>query len=139
MTGYFNSQIATAVANTKQALPGPGKRLVLIEAQTDPARPSPRLIPRFNLGLRPDGQPWLPPYNCGRFISDFVDGQSHQSLPTQDEFQAEHPLSYCEGDEWIIRGDSGIHPNSDGYAAFANTLAHVVAANDPVPRLPARR
>ena len=138
MTDYFNAQIATAVANTKAALPGPARRLVLIEAQTDPAAPSPQQVPRFNLGLKPDGQSWSPPYNCGRLLDDFVDGQSHQSLPTQDEFQLESPLSYCEGQEWIISADSGIHPNSDGYASFAATLANVVNAEAAVPRLPRR-
>ena len=138
MTDYFNAQISTAVANTKAALPGPARRLVLIEAQTDPAAPSPQQVPRFNLGLKPDGQSWSPPYNCGRLLDDFVDGQSHQSLPTQDEFQLESPLSYCEGQEWIISADSGIHPNSDGYASFAATLANVVNAEAAVPRLPRR-
>ena len=138
MTDYFNAQIATAVANTRAALPGPAKRLLLIEAQVDPAAPSPQQVPRFNLGLKPDGQSWKPPYNCGSLLNDFVDGQSHQSLPTQDEFQLESPLSYCKGQEWIIGADSGIHPNSDGYAGFADTLGNVVNAEAQVPPLPRR-
>jgi lysophospholipase L1-like esterase len=135
MTDYFNAQIATAVANTKAALPGQAQRLVLIEAQTDPASPSAQTVPRFNLGLPPNGQSWNPPYNCGRFFNDFVDGQSHQSKPTQDEFLLESPSSYCSGPEWIIGADSGIHPNSEGYSQFVEPLVRVVSA----PRLPLRR
>jgi hypothetical protein len=135
MTDYFNAQIATAVANTKAALPKQAKRLVLIEAQTDPGTPSARTVPRFNLGLPPDGQPWSPPYNCGRFLNDFVDGPSHQSTPTQDEFQLDSPTSYCSGQEWIIAADSGIHPNNEGYSQFVEPLANAVS----VPPLPPRR
>ena len=138
MTGYFNAQIATAVANTKAALPGQADRLVLIGAQTDPASPTAQTVPRFNLGLPPDGQSWTPPFDCGRFLSDFVDGVSHQSTPTQDEFFGESPLRYCKGDPWIIYADSGIHPDKDGYAGFATTLANVLATNDTVPSLPRR-
>ena len=138
MTAYFNAQLATAVANAKEALPGQAERLVLIKAQTDPANPTPETVPRFNLGLPPDGQSWTPPFNCGRVIDDFVDGQSHQSKPTQDEFLLESPLRYCSGDPWIIDADSGIHPNSDGYAGFATTLANVLANADLVPPLPRR-
>ena len=135
MTDYFNAQIATAVANTKAALPGQAQRLVLIEAQTDPASPSAQTVPRFNLGLPPNGQSWKPPYNCGRFFNDFVDGQSHQSEPTQDEFLLDSPGSYCSGPEWIIGADSGIHPNSEGYSQFVEPLARAVSA----PPLPPRR
>ncbi len=134
MTAYFNAQIATAVTNTRQALPKQAGRLILIEAQTVPGTPSAQQLPRFNLGLEPDGQTWNPPYDCGD--DDFVDGRSHQSTPTQDEFQLEDPFTYCEGQEWIIAADSGIHPNQNGYARFASTLGTVAAANDLVPRLP---
>jgi lysophospholipase L1-like esterase len=134
MTDYFNSQIATAVANTRNALPQQAERLILVRAQTDPASPSPQQVPRFDIGLPPDGQSWRPPYNCGR--NDLVDGPSNQSLPTQDEFQLEHPLAYCEGPEWIIGADSGIHPNRAGYAAFATTLTNLVNASGLAPRLP---
>jgi lysophospholipase L1-like esterase len=129
---FFNAQIATAVANTKAALPGQAKRLILIQAQTDPATPSAQTLPRFNIGLPPDGQSWNPPYNCGVLINDFVDGQSHQSSPTQTEFRLESPAHFCGGPPWIIRADSGIHPNSAGYTQFAQPLSEVVE----VPRLP---
>jgi lysophospholipase L1-like esterase len=134
MTDYFNAQIATAVANTKAALPRDAGRLILIQAQTDPGSPSPQLVPRFNVGLPPDGQSWSPPYDCGD--GDLVDGPSHQSDPTQTEFELEHPFTYCGGDEWIIGPDSGIHPSSEGYAAFAKTLANVASAQGLIPRLP---
>jgi lysophospholipase L1-like esterase len=134
MTDYFNAQIATAVNNTRSALPKQADRLILIEAQTVPGTPAAQQLPRFNLGLPPDGQTWSPPYDCGD--GDFVDGRSHQSTPTQDEFEVESPFSYCEGQVWIIGADSGIHPNSNGYSRFANTLANVAAANGLVPPLP---
>ena len=129
---FFNAQIATAVANTKAALPDQAGRLILIRAQTDPATPSPQTLPRFNIGLPPDGQSWNPPYDCGRFLTDFVDGQSHQSRPTQDELRLSSPLSFCGGTPWMIDADSGIHPARAGYAQFAGALAQVVE----VPRLP---
>jgi lysophospholipase L1-like esterase len=135
MTDYFNAQIATAVANTEAALPQQARRLVLIKTQTDPASPGPELVPRFNIGLPPNGQTWKPPFNCGRFLTDLVDGRSHQSTPTQDEFLLESPLRYCSGPPWTIAADSGIHPNGDGYSQMADTLANVVSA----PRLPERR
>jgi lysophospholipase L1-like esterase len=134
MMDYFNAQIATAVANTKAALPGQAKRLVLIKAQIDPAQPTPQTLPRFNLGLQPNGQSWTGPYNCGRLINDFVDGPSHQSTPTQTEFQLTSPLQYCSGPPWIIGADSGIHPNKVGYAQFVKPLSNVVS----VPPLPPR-
>jgi lysophospholipase L1-like esterase len=130
LTDYFNAQLTTAVANTKTALPSEAQRLILIPAQTNPAAPQPTQLPRFNLGLPPDGQSWLPPYNCDE---DLVDGQSHQSEPTQDEFQLEHPFTYCAGPEWILGTDSGIHPNKLGYGQFAATLANVVPATSLPP------
>jgi len=134
MINYFNEQIATAVANTEAALPRQAARLVLIEAQADPGSPPAQQVPRFNLGLPPNGQSWSPPYDCGD--NDFVDGPSHQSTPTQDEFLLRHPFTYCSGQEWVIGADSGIHPNSDGYAQFAATLANVMGTRQRVPQLP---
>ena len=115
-------------------LPAQGKRLILIQAQTTPGTPPPTELPRFNLGLPPDGQSWTPPHNCGG--GDLVDGQSHQSDPTQYEFELHHPFEYCAGQEWILGADSGIHPNRDGYAGYAATLANVVDARARLPQLP---
>jgi hypothetical protein len=134
MIDYFNAQIAAAVSNTKAAVPQQAKRLILIEAQTTPGTPSAQQLPRFNIGLPPSGQTWTPPYNCGG--NDFVDGPSHQSTPTQDEFRLDRPFSYCKGQTWIIGADTGIHPNSAGYTRFASTLAAVAAADGLVPSLP---
>jgi lysophospholipase L1-like esterase len=100
--------------------------LILIRAQTDPAAPSAQTLPRFKVGLPPNGQSWNPPYNCGRLINDFVDGPSHQSSPTQGEFRLESPIRFCPGEPWIIEADSGIHPSSAGYAQFAKPLAEAV-------------
>jgi lysophospholipase L1-like esterase len=135
LADYFNAQLVTAVANTKAALPSEAKRLILVPAQTTPGAPQPTELPRFNLGLPPSGQSWTPPYNCGD--SDFVDGQSHQSDPTQTEFELRHPLTYCEGPEWILGADSGIHPNKLGYTQFAATLTNVLQAQGALPQLPA--
>lgn len=134
LTDYFNAQLATAVDNTTAAQPSEAKRLILIQAQTTPGTPLPTQLPRFNLGLPPSGQSWTPPYNCGG--NDFVDGQSHQSDPTQTEFHLRHLLTYCAGPEWIIGTDSGIHPNKLGYTQFAATLANVLQAQGALPQLP---
>jgi len=132
LTGYFNAQLATAVGNTKAALPSEAKRLIMIPAQTTPGTPQPNQLPRFNLGLPPSGQSWTPPYNCGG--NDLVDGQSHQSFPTQGEFHLRHPFTYCKGPEWILGTDSGIHPNQLGYGQFAAVLQSVVGAStSPLP------
>jgi lysophospholipase L1-like esterase len=134
---YFNAQIAAAVSATKAAV-GPAKaaRLHLIEAQIDPASPSPTTLPRFNIGLPPDPpyQTWTPAFDCGG--GDMVDGHSHQSDPTQTELHVEHPFTFCTGDPWIIDADSGIHPSRDGYAQFAATLTHVAESDDLIPPLP---
>jgi lysophospholipase L1-like esterase len=132
---FFNAQLATAVANTKAALPSEAARLILVPAQTTPGAAQPTELPRFNLGLPPNGQSWTPPYNCGD--NDLVDGQSHQSDPTQSEFQLRHPFTYCAGPEWILGTDSGIHPNKLGYTQFAATLANVLQAQGALPQLPA--
>ena len=65
-----------------------------------------------------------------------MDGPSHQSEPTQGEFRLEHIFTYCPGDEWVIGADTGIHPNSDGYAAFGQALANVAAAHELISPLP---
>ena len=135
MTDYFNAQIATAVANTKAALPGQAQRLVLIEAQTDPAARPPRRCRASTWACPRTASPGTRPTTAAGLFNDFVDGQSHQSKPTQDEFLLESPRSYCSGPEWIIGADSGIHPNSEGYSQFVEPLAGVVSA----PRLPPRR
>ena len=37
------------------------------------------------------------------------------------------------GSLWVISADTGIQPNTDGYAQFAETLEHVATAEDLVP------
>ena len=135
LTDYLNSQIEFAVDEIQaSATPADAKRLVLIESQVEPTAPSPAMIPRFNIGLPPSEQNWTAGHDCGD--GDLVDGQSHQSEPTQDEFQIGDPSSYCEGTEWIIGSDTGIHPNVAGHGQFAATLATVAQQNNLVPRLP---
>ena len=134
---YFNQQVASAFAATEASVPpADAARLHMIEAQVDPTSPSPTKLPRFNIGLPPDPplQTWTAPFDCGN--SDFVDGQSHQSEPTQDELEGLHPFAFCPGPEWVIGVDSGIHPSVDGYGQYATTLANVVSAGDLIPPLP---
>jgi hypothetical protein len=138
MIDYFNDQIASAVTTTKVALPAAkADRLHLISQQRDPEAPSASLVPRFNIGLPPAAQQsWTAGHDCGEIFTDLVDGPSHQSEPTQDELFIEPPFDFCSGPEWIIRADSGIHPNALGYTQFADTLANVAAAEGWVPTLP---
>jgi lysophospholipase L1-like esterase len=90
---------------------------------------SPRLQviapPYFPTGL--DLEPVYPAdFECGRFITDKVDGESVQSTPTQLELRALHPVEFCggpaEGPPWVIGGDTGIHPSAAGYAQMASRV-----------------
>ena len=136
MIDFFNLQITKAVANTKAALPASqANRLTLVDAQTDPASPSPTELPRFDIGVQPTfHNSWSGVYDCG--WDDYVDGPSHQSDPTQDELEGTNPGTFCEGEPWIIEADSGIHPNQAGYAQYAATLANVVTQKNLIPPLP---
>jgi hypothetical protein len=47
--------------------------------------------------------------------------------PTQDELEALHYASFCEGPAaggppWVISGDTGIHPSATGYAQMASQV-----------------
>ena len=80
--------------------------------------------PRFNVGI--DMEPMYPSkYSCS-FLGYTVDGPSVQSTPTQDEFELDHPLSFCSGPSfgspWVISGDTGIHPSATGYAQMAGQI-----------------
>lgn len=76
----------------------------------------------FNVGL--DISPAYPAeYKC-RF-GYLVDGPSVQTEATQDELEV-HP-SFCSGPrppgpEWVISGDTGIHPSATGYSHMASQV-----------------
>jgi lysophospholipase L1-like esterase len=81
--------------------------------------------PHFNVGV--SLEPVYPSsYTCSYFEYG-VDGPSVQSTPTQDELEASHYLSFCEGpkgggEPWVISGDTGIHPSAAGYAQMASAI-----------------
>jgi lysophospholipase L1-like esterase len=81
--------------------------------------------PHFNVGV--SLEPVYPSsYTCSYFEYG-VDGPSVQSTPTQDELEASHYLSFCEGPKgggapWVISGDTGIHPSAAGYAQMASAV-----------------
>ena len=130
MIDFFNAQIATAVANTKQALPEEASRLILIESQVEPGNPQPTKLPRFNIGLPPvSEQTWTATFDCG--TGQLVDGPSHQSASTQSVIK--NGAGFCSGDPWVISADTGIHPNAEGYKQYAQTLSNVLAANNLLP------
>ena len=147
MIDYLNGQLATAVANTRQALPSQASRLIMIGAQVDPNSPQPVLLPRFNIGVPPvSQQTWTAGYDCA--TGHLVDGPSHAASDTQGQLTS--TPGFCAGDPWVITTDTGIHPNATGYAQYARTL-HAVAQQrgllppgpptprPPVPRCPRSR
>jgi hypothetical protein len=79
--------------------------------------------PHFNVGI--DISPVYPSrYTCSIF-GYRVDGPSVQSNPTQDELEVLHPLSFCDDEEfvnWVIDGDTGIHPSAAGYEQMASQV-----------------
>jgi len=81
--------------------------------------------PHFDVGV--SLEPVYPSsYTCSYFEYG-VDGPSVQSTPTQDELEAAHYLSFCEGppgggEPWVISGDTGIHPSAAGYAQMAGAV-----------------
>lgn len=80
--------------------------------------------PHFDVGI--SLEPVYPStYTCSYFEYK-VDGPSVQSTPTQDELEALHYLSFCEGPKvgppWVISGDTGIHPSAAGYAQMAGQV-----------------
>ncbi|HEY6731109.1 MAG TPA: SGNH/GDSL hydrolase family protein [Solirubrobacterales bacterium] len=78
--------------------------------------------PHFNVGI--DISPVYPSrYTCR---IDPVDGPSVQSTGTQDELEG-HLFSFCSGPagggpNWVINGDTGIHPSATGYTQMASQV-----------------
>jgi lysophospholipase L1-like esterase len=81
--------------------------------------------PHFNVGI--SVEPVYPStYTCSR-EGYRVDGPSVQSEPTQDELEILHPFTFClgpspPGPNWVISGDTGIHPSATGYEQMASQL-----------------
>lgn len=81
--------------------------------------------PHFDVGV--SLEPVYPSSFTCSYFEYGVDGPSVQSTPTQDELEAAHYLSFCEGpagggEPWVIRGDTGIHPSAAGYAQMASQV-----------------
>jgi lysophospholipase L1-like esterase len=126
---YHLSVPSTALAYSAAQIAMMGKLLnreiEALAAEVNPQRLQVVAPPHFDVGI--DISPVFPSrFSC----SDFgytVDGPSVQSTPTQDELEALHPLSFCEGPAgggppWVIGGDTGIHPSAAGYAQMASQV-----------------
>ena len=113
---------ATQIAEMGQLL---NREIAKVAANVSPARLRPVAPPHFNVGV--SVEPVYPShYTCGYFEYP-VDGPSVQTEATQDELEALHPLSFCpgpkpKGPEWVISGDTGIHPSAAGYAQMASQV-----------------
>ncbi len=137
LVDHLNSQIATAVADVKAALPAAASRLTLVEARVDPGDPDPLKVPRFNLGVPPNpNQTWTASFECPPPGGFTVDGPSHQSEVMQAALPGIFENKFCAGDPWTISADTGIHPNREGYAQFAAAMTNVAVALGLVPQLP---
>jgi lysophospholipase L1-like esterase len=101
------------------------REIAKVAAEVNPKRLQVIQPPHFNVGV--DISPVYPStYSCSRFGYK-VDGPSVQSTPTQDELEPLHPFSFCAGPKpkepnWVISGDTGIHPSATGYSHMAARL-----------------
>lgn len=113
----LNDTIATAVRNVQTARPDDAGRIVTVHR-------------KFNTGLPPgDYSAFAPCFGPAALGLVGVDGPSNQSSATQSVFSVTRKLfGWCQGDPWIISGDSGIHPNKRGYRQIAGSAAAVWAA-----------
>jgi lysophospholipase L1-like esterase len=114
---------ATQIAEMGQLL---NREIAKVAAEVSPSRLHPIEPPHFNVGI--SVAPVYPShYLCGHYLEEPVDGPSVQSAPTQTEFKYLHPLSYCpgpkpKGPNWVISGDTGIHPSATGYTQMASQI-----------------
>lgn len=126
---YHLSVPSTALAYTATQIAEMGKLLnreiATVAAEVNPVRLRVVSPPHFNVGI--DIRPVYPSrFSCSRLGYE-VDGPSVQSTATQDELEALHFLSFCEGPAgggppWVISGDTGIHPSTAGYAQMASQV-----------------
>jgi lysophospholipase L1-like esterase len=99
------------------------REIAKVAGEVSPQRLQVVTPPHFNVGI--DVSPVFPSrYTCSIFGYK-VDGRSVQSNPTQDELEVLHPLSFCENEDfvnWVIDGDTGIHPSAAGYEQMASQV-----------------
>jgi lysophospholipase L1-like esterase len=83
----------------------------------------------FNTGLPPGSYTaWSPCFGPAA-LGRGVDGPSNQSSATQQVFAVTRKLTgWCTGTPWIISGDTGIHPNVDGYKAMSDRAVATYSA-----------
>jgi hypothetical protein len=99
--------------------------IAAVAKEVSPTRLQVVAPPHFNVGV--SLEPVYPgTFSCSSF-GFTVDGPSVQATPTQDELEAAHYLSFCEGpkpsgEPWVISGDTGIHPSAAGYAQMAGQV-----------------
>jgi lysophospholipase L1-like esterase len=113
---------ATQIAEMGKLL---NREIAAVAAEVNPRRLQVVTPPHFDVGI--DISPvYASTFSCSRLGYE-VDGPSVQSIPTQDELDVLHPLSFCEGpagggEPWVISGDTGIHPSVAGYAQMASQV-----------------
>jgi lysophospholipase L1-like esterase len=119
---YSVTQIAEMAKMMNEAIAAVAKE---VDSGTGTQRLQVVSPPHFNVGV--SLEPVYPSsYTCSYFEYG-VDGPSVQSTPTQDELEASHYLSFCEGpkgggEPWVISGDTGIHPSAAGYQQMASAV-----------------
>jgi lysophospholipase L1-like esterase len=110
---------ATQIAEMGQLL---DREIAKVAGEVSPSRLHPVAPPHFNVGI--SVEPVYPSsYTCG-YPYYPVDGPSVQSTPTQYELKGLHLPSFCSGPKpkepnWVISGDTGIHPSATGYSHMA--------------------
>ncbi|HEX2391548.1 MAG TPA: SGNH/GDSL hydrolase family protein [Solirubrobacterales bacterium] len=113
---------ATQIAEMGKLL---NREIAKVAGEVSEARLQVIAPPHFNVGV--DISPVYPShYSCSR-LGFKVDGPSVQTEASQDELLVLHPLSFCsgpvpKGPEWVIGGDTGIHPSATGYEQMASRL-----------------
>lgn len=113
MTRLLNDAVAEAVRESPEF----GERVFLMSP------------PLFTVGVPPGDS-----ICTTTQLSAPVDGPSVQSVPTQDELSVFDAFSFCGNDvNWIISGDTGIHPSRLGHAQFAAALEQVVEQHGLLP------
>jgi lysophospholipase L1-like esterase len=104
------------------------REIASVAAGFSPSRLQLVTPPHFSLGISPF--PFFKPTGTCSEGGIPVDGPSAQSKGTQIDFKADYEFGrvkeYCSGRPWIINTDTGIHPNTYGYAQMASRL--------PVPK-----
>jgi lysophospholipase L1-like esterase len=120
-----SSAISYSVTQIAEMAKMMNETIAEVAKEVSPTRLQVVAPPHFNVGI--SLEPVYPAtYSCSSF-GFTVDGPSVQSTPTQDELEALHYASFCEGPKpsgqpWVISGDTGIHPSAAGYAQMASRV-----------------